>query len=296
MSAINDPTLVMLGLTGAGKTNFLVALDVILDQQSDPRGLVHADLAADRAYLQPLREQWLAGAKLERTSRLQPQPHELIVRDPATGTRATFYIPDLAGEVVDSYFVTRTLPSEFCDRVSQAGGLLLFMHAAQNTILDVIEKQEAAGDEPAEKVGTSWRLEDAAPQVKLVDLLQFVAEVRRGHPAIRTAVILSAWDLVESAPRAGPRAAADIPNDPSEFFVKHWPLLDQFLSGHTREFAARVYGVSARGGGHKASDIDRLTSVMPRERVLVIDDAVRSNDLTRPVRWLLRLPELDTAK
>lgn len=50
-----ESSILLVGLYGTGKTNFLVGLDIVLDEQTDPNGLVHSDHAVDRAYLQPLR-------------------------------------------------------------------------------------------------------------------------------------------------------------------------------------------------------------------------------------------------
>ena len=87
MSASHESGILLVGLTGAGKTNFLVGLDVVLDNQVDPDGLVHSDHADDRSYLEPLRAQWLQGIEFLRTSQLgPPPPHQLLLRHPASGT------------------------------------------------------------------------------------------------------------------------------------------------------------------------------------------------------------------
>lgn len=304
MSTAPDSTLVMLGLADTGKTNFLVALDVVLDYQDDPDGLHHSEFAADRAYLQPLREQWMRGEVLKHTSRQPPPPpHQLLVRHPASGTSAGFHLPDLAGETFDDQFETRSFPSDFSDRLQQAGGVLLFLHCNQNAdhaILEdpgFIELAPAPPAAPAPAVAEpDWRLVDASRQVKLVDLLQFIAEIGPRQRPLNIAVMLSAWELAENAPQLGPRAAAEIPRDPVRFLSIHWPLLDQFLRGNTEMFRVRVFGVSARGGGNTPEEIARLTNFdRPSDRVLVVDGAHRSNDLTRPVRWLLGLLESATA-
>src|SRR5690349_4877897 len=120
MSDSPDSNILMLGLSGTGKTNFLVALDVVLDDQSSADGLTHSGLAADRAYLQPLKEQWPRGEELDKTSRLQPPPpHQLLVRHQASGTTAGFHLPDLAGETFDAHFETRFFPEEFATRLQR---------------------------------------------------------------------------------------------------------------------------------------------------------------------------------
>jgi hypothetical protein len=303
MSNSPDSTLILLGLTDTGKTNFLVALDVVLDRQSDPDSLVHSDLAADRTYLQPLKEQWLRGEVFKRTNRLQPPPpHQLLVRHPATGTSVGFYVPDLAGETFDAQFVTRSIPLDLCNRLQQATGLLLFVHCDHNADHDLLEHPIFMDASPisAEPVSSTieplseWRLEDASQQAKLVDLLQFIAEIGPRQQPLRVAVMISAWDLVENAPQLRSHSA-ETPTNPRQFLTQRWPLLNQFLRSHAETFRFRVFGVSARGGGHTSEEIARLTDfVYPSDRVILVDGTHRSNDITRPVRWLLGL--LDSTK
>ena len=299
MSTAPGSTLVMLGLADTGKTNFLVALDVVLDYQADPDGLHHSEFAADRAYLQPLKEQWLRGEVFERTKRQQPPPpHQLLVRHPASGTSVGFYLPDLAGETFDAQFVTRCIPLDSCDRFQQAAGLLLFVHCdhnADHTLLEhpifIDDNSIAAQPEsPTVELAREWQLEAASQQAKLVDLLQFIAEICPRQQPLRVAVMISAWDLVENAPHLGPHSAAEMPKNPGEFLARRWPLLDQFLQSHTETFRFRVFGVSARGGSDTKEEIVRLTNfAYPRDRVILVDSTHRSSDLTRPVRWLLGL-------
>ncbi len=293
MSAPHESEILLVGLTGTGKTNFLVGLDVVLEYQADPNGLVHSGHADDRAYLEPLRGQWLRGEELEHTSRqAPPPPHQLLVRHPASGTDATFHIPDLAGETFDAQFATRSIPREFGLRLQQAKGLILFLHCKQQaghellehpTIIDVETTAETLPNPSAES--TEWSIEQSSKQVKLVYLLQFVAELLSSP--IRVAVAISAWDHLDQAP------AGLEPKEPSLFLAKHWPLLVQFLECNRATFPFKTFGVSARGGGTSPEEIERLTNIVhARDRVILVDGGHRSNDLTRPVRWLLGL--LDT--
>ena len=206
MSTSPESGILLVGLTGTGKTNFLVALDVVLDNQVDPNGLVHSDHAADRAYLEPLRGQWLRGEQLLHTSRqAPPPPHQLLVRHPASGTQSTFHIPDFAGETFDSQFITRSLPHEFGLRMQRSTGLILFLHCDHEADHDLLEHPQFMDTEASTQGPTTtpvqagdWSIELASKQVKLVDLLQFVAELRESP--LRVAVAISAWDLVEKAP------------------------------------------------------------------------------------------------
>jgi hypothetical protein len=295
-----DCTLHLVGLTGSGKTNFLVAFDVILDDPGDEHGLVHSELAADRAYVQPLKEEWLSGKIFERTNRqAPPPPHQLLVKHPATSTSIGFNLPDLAGETFEAHFVTRSVPHVLWEKLYKATGLLLFIHCdhnADHAILEhhfFIDNATALNAEaalpPAESTD-DWKLEDACMQVKLVDLLQFIAEGGPREKPLRIAIIISAWDLVEKAQSIGPATAAELPKSPELFLTRRWPLLSQFLQCHTDSFCFRTFGVSARGGGNSEEDIKRLTKIdRPSDRVVVVDGTHRSRDLTRPVRWLLGL-------
>ena len=293
MNSLPGSEILLVGLTGTGKTNFLVGLDVVLDNQVDPNGLVHSDHAADRTYLEPLRGQWLRGEHLEHTSRqVPPPPHQLLVRHPASGTHATFHIPDLAGETFDSQFVTRSLPHEFGLRLQQATGLILFLHCDHEADHDLLEHPQFMDAESIAEVSSTtgnlasdWLIELASKQVKIVDILQFVAELR--EVPLRVAVAISAWDLVEKT------TGGLFPKDPSLFFAKQWPLLVQYLENNCDTFPFRIFGVSARGGGTSSDEVERLTKfVNARDRVIIVDGDHRSSDLTRPVRWLLGL--LDT--
>jgi len=292
MSISYESGILLVGLPETGKTNFLVGLDVILDDQVDPNGLVHSEHADDRAYLEPLRAQWLRGEKLDHTSRMaSPPPHHLLVRHPATGTEAAFHIPDLAGESFDSQFVTRAFPNDFGFRIAAARGLIVFLHCCHEADHALFEHPHFIDAEAAAKAASpasakvpDWSIELASKQVKVVDLLQFVAELRAAP--LRVAVVISAWDLVENAP------AGLLPKGPATFLSKQWPLLAQYLESNRDVYPFRTFGVSARGGGTSDEEIERLTKLVhARDRVILVDGDHRSNDLTRPVRWLLGLHE-----
>lgn len=305
MSSTPDSSLLLLGLTGSGKTNFLVALDVILENQDSADGLKHADLAPDRSYLHPLKEQWLNGQVLQRTNQQQPPPpHQLLLVHQATGRAIGLAIPDLAGETFAGQFVTRSIPQDLWERIEKADGLLLFVHCNQNADHAILEDPglmypiaPPAPPAPSETApapaGTTepaneWKLEDACHQVKLVDLLQFLSERPHNGKALRLAVMISAWDLVEKAHAEKSPLAKELPIDPEEFLAKHWPLLKQFLDNNSDQFVTRVFGVSARGGGDSADESKRLTAIdCASDRVTLRDGNDVSHDLTRPIRWLL---------
>lgn len=289
-----DARLLLLGLQGSGKTHFLVALDWILDCQTEADGLSHLRLADDRSYLQPLREKWLRGEDFGRTSRtMPPPPHQLLLEHKASGRRISFHLPDLAGESFESHFVTRTLPLDFANRFEEASGLFLFVHADQNADHELLEEPvffdnapEKAESDEENKPSSGWQPELAARQCKLVDLLQFIAQIRKVNSALPVAVMVSAWDLIARCPKARRK---DIPTEPNAFFETRWPLLSKYLQMNHEVFKTKVFGVSARGGGTASVEVERLINMEPSERVCLVDENGSSTDLSRPVRWLLGL-------
>ena len=116
-----------------------------------------------------------------------------------------------------------------------------------------------------------------------MDLLQILMRPPIGHPALRIAVVVSAWDLVETLQDKGgvPRLA------PREWLRTELPLLDQFLSSNADAIVFRVFGVSAQGGDYgDTTVVDGLQGVNPAERVRVVDETAIGNDLTILLDWL----------
>jgi hypothetical protein len=122
-----------------------------------------------------------------------------------------------------------------------------------------------------------WEQRAAAKQVKLVDLLQFISDQAQTRKPLPLAVMISAWDLIESVEE--PKIT------PEEFLRSEWSLLHQYLQANPERFRSRIYGVSARGGNDSAQA--KLTLLLPHERVWLKDGSEVTKDLTRPLRWLL---------
>lgn len=296
MNMSSDSPVLLLGLQDTGKSNFILALDIVLGDLVTPDGLVHSELADDRSYVQPMREMWLNGEELHRTSgQMEPQLHQLIVSHPASGKRINFYIPDHAGESFSAAFVARSFSSSFCERIRSAGGLLVFVHANDNSDHELHEEVFLLDNPnvhaPVEKSLSAEALEFdpemAAKQIRLVDLLQFVDQVRESLPPLRVAVVVSAWDLVINAPEG---VRNELPGNPQAFVAKRWPLLFQYLQCNEGRMISRIFGVSARGGGASPEDIGKMLShLRPADRVVVVDGSEVSRDISLPVRWVLGL-------
>lgn len=309
MSADKE-SLTFLGLTDSGKTHFLVALDVVLTKgkiKSEDR-LEHHSTAADRSYLQPLRQKWMKGEDFGRTKRNDPPPpQELVTIHKPSGKVIALTLPDMPGEEFDAQFTTRTLSESFEEQVKESTGFLLFVHCEQDAAHAILENHPeflaflgveegnevppAPSEQQVKDAVDGWELDWASRQAKIVDLLQFLIAVRGDQVPVKIAVMISAWDVVEKMAGSGPATVAEFPLEPAEFLKKRWALLSQFLSARDDLFEFEVFGVSARGGGTSVEEIKRLTETIPKpeDRVLMVRGDSRSNDLTLPIRWLVGL-------
>jgi len=136
---------------------------------------------------------------------------------------------------------------------------------------------------PPAKSTKRWEPRTSAPQVKLVDLLQNIAEKGGIQKPLKVSVMISAWDILESFDQNTTR--------PTDHFQKDWSLLYQYLLSNPELFDHRVYGVSACGGNpasqNEKNDQETMVKASPHERVWLKDDTESTRDITRPVRWLL---------
>ena len=275
----------LVGLPETGKTTYLAALDEIIETQQTPGGLVSAGFSEDRAYLQPIREAWLRGDDMPRTT-AGDAVARLRVLDPASQAVAELLFPDLKGEKFRAQCEQREWDPSYRARLPEITGILLFIHCEQLAAHQQIGPSwplQVKKEEFTE--GDKWATKHAAKQTKLVELLQFISEVGGAPQPLRVAVMLSAWDCVLKAGEA-------VEQRPAAFVEKEWPLLHQYLASNPERFVVREYGVSARGGG-KEDTLRLLKMDKPADRVLLVDEGNRSKDLTRPIRWLLELPGME---
>jgi hypothetical protein len=267
--------LLFLGLPDTGKTTFFIALDEVL--QTEQHSLVSNGFATNRAYREKAKVMWRAGEKISRTNLAQVnEPVELLVRHSESDAVAHLIAPDVHGEFYDDQWADRKWPLQYGERLASLAGVLVFIHASKtgrNSEMTALWQNLPH----AQATARPWDARAAAEQVKLADLLQVIAERGRAKRPLPLAVMISAWDLIES--QNEPKT------HPEQFLQKDWSLLHQYLLANPELFRSRVYGVSARGGNDEAQA--ELVQFVPHERVWLKDGAEVTKDLTRPIRWLL---------
>lgn len=288
------------GLPKTGKTTFIIALWHTLDTRAVPGSLVLDHVEGNVEYLEKLRERWMRREPLGRTRSGPEQTVEMHIRHQESGTTVLLEIPDLAGETYSEQWLDRGWTEAFDEIASGCDALVVFLHPnahAEPTLIEdvfvpdvmraVEDGADDAGqhqpDEDSDHAATDWDPEQAPSTVQLVEVLQFLErEVLPKDQPVRTAIIVSAWDTV----------CKDQPGlTPEQWVQRRAPLLDQYVRANPASFLVRSYGISAQGGDLKTDREVLLDADEPTDPLLVVDGAETSNDLTRPIRWLMGLDE-----
>jgi len=270
----------IVGLPEAGKTSFIYAVDELLQNPPSKEALRGYALASDRSYLEQDKWKYRAGKKFEHTPRkIQGAPPELLFEHVASGLRGRLFLPDVNGEVFQDQWIDRKWAESYGEDLRNIDGVLLFMRSDKPST-----NQELLGAManllPNGKKGSTFDPKKASPQVQLVEVLQFIAVEGQISRPQKVAVLISAWDTVEKPQNRQPKK-------PAAFLAREWPLLDQYLRSNPETFRAKIYGVSALGGTEQ--ELKELSKLPPQDRVKIVEDgaAAASQDLTRPLRWLL---------
>lgn len=284
---MNKCSYLMVGLPGTGKTTFLAALWHVINSQGVAGSLVLSKFVGDREYVASACDNWLGCRKFERTTGIELKPITLNLCDRDKTSDYELFIPDIAGEEFDRIFEERKWPKELKEFAASADGIILFVHP--QTVKEpvsilwmnrIMGTNNTEGEIPDEL--HPWAPSKASTQAKLVDILQFIADVRTRLP-FRIVVIVSAWDLVEKLP-VGSR-----PKTPHKWLAQRLPLLDQFLRCNEGMIESNIFGVSAQGGDLELDASKLLDERNPLNRIkIVTEESFVSNDLTLPIKSLLK--------
>jgi hypothetical protein len=269
----------MAGLPGTGKTTFLAALWHVAKSHEVAGSMRLEKREGDQEYLNLIANAWSKCAELERTPGEGEMGVTILLRDPENNGIVRLCIPDMSGELFATQWETRSYTGAFADLLNEVGGCLVFLHpgkmietqwiADANTTLEEWVGEEAEAEVPT---GSDWEAKTAPTQVQMVELLQFMAEVTCSR--LRLAVIVSAWDLVTES------------MTPAEWVEKRMPLLWQYITANPALYSASFMGVSAQGG--ERSDAALLEHETASHRIRVHATGSKENDITHPVRWLMR--------
>lgn len=282
----NSRSVVSIGLPASGKTTYLAALWYLVKRTGGTRLRFNGLLEGDNSHLNNIAERWAEARTQDRTKISGDLVVKLSLLDP-DGRGMVLGFPDVAGEAFKEMWANRECDPIVSEMIRD-GNVLLFIHAdniVQPAPLMPLPSSSDAGADPHAE-GIAWSPDISPTQVMLVSLLSMLNEPVLGGPRStrRLAVMLSAWDIVESRGKS-----------PEEFFREHLPLLYQYLQQGTDGWTSRIYGVSAQGGTYDNPDIETpgddasrlLSFASPIDRIRLIRETETSQDLTEPLEWLI---------
>lgn len=198
------------------------------------------------------------------------------------GNSIDLYWPDYGGEQLQTVFDQRSVPEEWCSKLTKADGWVLLIRLKGEITYPVELKEliNRSGKEknPVERKA-SW---DAnAYWVELLQLLLHVSGLgaveRLKQP--RLTVLLSCYDELD---------ASDIA--PHQLLAQYLPLVSSFINNNWMPEAVSIWGLSALGRPLDSdSSDDAFIDDGPEEQGWVVspEGGERDSDLSKPLAWLL---------
>jgi len=270
--------IVLLGEQATGKSSLLVALyGALVNHRAGDLRLVRT---VDEVEF--LSRGLQAFGRRESVQRTDLDSDTRLVVDVARGDEiVSVDVPDRSGELLKYMLDSRMWEPDLHRQIGLAAGAMLFLRADRalpgesgDAFTELIgsESDEAAG-QPSDP--EPWTPALMAPDARTVDLLQAALDARTN--ALPLAIIISAWDRVDSPAPA-----------PPAWLAEHMPLLEQFLRSHPRQLPHAVFGVSAQGGDFAAVGLDSdLIEEDPWDRAFAVRPDEARGTLSEPVLWLL---------
>jgi hypothetical protein len=281
----------MVGLPRTGKTTFLAAFYHAVESEELELGMRVSALAAEREYLNRIREDWQHYREMPRTPFGAADTPSIRLEDVQARRGAEVFFPDLSGEWFERQWTERHWPAPYGELAQRASGALLFLHPeriveplrieAADDLLREWEVGEQGADVPdlQPTPDVPWDPSRSATQVQMVELLQFLRQNAGIQVPFPIAIIVSAWDVVLRSERNA---------TPITWLGHRLPLLSQYLYTNSEAFPSRVFGISAIGGDLRRDLPELRRAQWPSERIRVIEGKVDlQHDITAPVRWLM---------
>ncbi|HVC07993.1 MAG TPA: hypothetical protein VND98_10470 [Solirubrobacterales bacterium] len=268
-----DMRILMVGLSGSGKTTYLAALyELVRAEPPLPGALRLVEEPAQRDYFHRIAQNWL---KLERMLHTQPGDPRTASLQLMTADQRSFQldIPDISGEDFNHAWEGDPWPDAVKEVAADADAVLIFARRDEVKRPLFLPPDDA---EPPPEGKEKWSAEDAPTQTKLADLLESLDAMVTG--ALPMALIASAWDM----------GGDEEEIRPDQWLKLRLPLLWQMLESRKEARPYRVYGVSAQGGDvENEKERARLAEIEPAYlRVDVRSGEESSSDISAPISWL----------
>ena len=284
---MTNRSIVLIGGPDTGKTNYIGRLWLAV--QDGESTLVTRGLPNRIDYVEQLVAHLHKGRFAPRTDKnLEAVSGKVVLplaADPRRGGLASeLVIPDVSGEIWKNAVETRELAPEWMQQLEDAFGAMVFVRVLSKLNVDPLDW--VADAKLMAHQGSAAQPSKMPTQVMLCEFIRFVEEKlhRDLHtPKPRVAVVVTAWDLLDSE-----RSSAG----PAAYIEKEYPLFFGRIE-HLEGFDVMVFGMSILGGDLRDDDGFRAQLLASdfRSRGYVVycsDGQVKKDsDLTIPVAWAL---------
>lgn len=274
---MKDKKCFIMGLPEAGKTTYLAALWYVLKNSSHSK-LTVKKYTGNLSYITNISGKWVNTEKIERTKPTYEEKSIILTLEDDEKDIISLSIPDLSGESFQNQYEKREAEKGIAEYVKESEGILLFINPdtikEPFLISELSLSARASGENENAELTTRNPKENDPTQVILVELLQFVLQMRNENP-VNLGIVLSAWDLIGDG------------SMPEDFVKNKLPLLWQYVFSNSKYFKTLFYGVSAQGGSLDNSE-ELLKNENPCDRVIVVDNKGNiSKDITLPLSMVV---------
>ena len=282
---MSDPTVLFIGSTGAGKSNYLFRLWLAL-RDDKKRALVRDGNPKELQYLNNGVSRQLAGQFADRT----PMDVRERVAIPLmfNDAPASLTVPDRPGEDWEKFYQRRRFPTDWLDLLHEKTSCLIFVPAvgtdAPHDWMSIQRFQGAAAN-----LGFDADLRDAPPptQIVVADTIQLLqAQIKQSVSTShipRIGIVITAWDMLPAEQQA---------LGPLEFLRIEHKLLYDLITANRDRFGIETFGVTLYGGDLNDPEFAKdFGDRHPKERGAVwhqLNGQVEcSDDLVLPLAWAL---------
>lgn len=266
-----NKSLVFVGLPASGKTSFIAALWSFIKTSNNNSGLTLDCLPIQREYIEGLASEWRHCNILARNRIGSYEKVEFSVTA-EDGSQYSIHFPDVAGEMYVQQFINREITDEYYRQIANTDGIVLFINP--QTLKDITSHNQFGDADQSEiqsKTPNSYEIENVAQRIQIVDLLQII--LKQKEEKCNIAVIISAWDLM----------GEEI--TPDKWLETNLPFVSSFIKHNFNQ--SRYFGISAQGGNYEKNKDELLDKPDPIDRIIVVDDVEKSNNIIKPIQWLL---------
>jgi hypothetical protein len=277
-----EKEIIIVGGPGSGKSNYLARFWLAVHSESN--NLILTTPPEDLLYIEGITAHLLQNKFVPRTEpEERAREFNIGLHSKDGSIQAQITVPDMYGEIWKKAVATYEIPENWLYTLRRSSQAILFVRIRnENNIqpLDWVNSQEllkaGLGEESNSEIPT---------QIALLELLRFIEENINKSIVNRpkVAVLVTAWDLLD---------ANESIESPYTYLEKQFPLFAGRLAD-IESLNVKVFGCSIVGGDLSDQEFEQTFQELKIEEVgyIVYEDEngniIKSNDVTKPINWLL---------